>query len=91
MKQIDLILPFDWTAVKSKQEHLFPFPDLILEEEPIHNFNYYLRTKLILMAEHWVSAAAIQLFVQEPPERKMSLFSLFPPALYVQAAASALS
>lgn len=70
---------------------MFPFADLILEGEPIHNFKYYLRTKLILMTEDRVSAAAVQLFVQKPPERKMNLFCLFPLAVYGQAAASALS
>lgn len=43
------------------------------------------------MTEDRVTAAAVQLFVQKPPERKMSLFSLFPLAVYGQAAASALS
>lgn len=70
---------------------MFLIPDLILEGKPIHNFNYYLRTKLILMTDDGVSAAAVQLFVQKPPERKMSLFSLSSLAVYGQAAASALS
>lgn len=43
------------------------------------------------MTEDGVTAAAVQLFVQKPPERKMSLFFLFPLAVYGQAAAPALS
>lgn len=69
---------------------MFPFPHLILEE-PIHSFNYYLKTKFILLTEDGGSAAAVQLFVQKPPEREMSLFSLSPLAVYGQAAASASS